>query len=245
MVTNLQISTAIRISFTLIASCQEWFQKHDISGWPLQLSRSRRLDLTKARIRISLIGQPLEQIPRSSMSRVGIDVTHWPGADPSKWAALGLWADIRERVRRPQLFTNAASAASARSVLRNQRPLARSTSRQTSRCDLYDYWPDEFYGRWHVFSQPNAPPGTYTITFGTITGFATPPPQTQTLLVGGSINFTGLYHRSLKVLIWRQATQRRRGQALPNPLVVQLTDQIVLQFLTFMSLFPSPNSRWS
>jgi hypothetical protein len=24
----------------------------------------------------------------------GIDVTHWPGADPSKWVALGLWADI-------------------------------------------------------------------------------------------------------------------------------------------------------
>jgi len=38
-----------------------------------------------------------------------------------------------------------------------------------------------------------APPGTYTITFGAISGYATPSPQTQTLNVGAILSFTGTY----------------------------------------------------
>ena len=42
-----------------------------------------------------------------------------------------------------------------------------------------------------IFS--NAPTGNYTITFGSIPGYVTPPPQTQMLGSGSTLTFAGIY----------------------------------------------------
>jgi hypothetical protein len=39
----------------------------------------------------------------------------------------------------------------------------------------------------------SAPPGTYTIAFGPVAGYVTPPPQTQTLPTNGTLTFAGIY----------------------------------------------------
>jgi len=46
-------------------------------------------------------------------------------------------------------------------------------------------------GRWTVLT--NATPGQYTITFGDVAYYNTPPPQTNNLPPGGTITFTGNY----------------------------------------------------
>src|ERR1022692_1414939 len=53
--------------------------------------------------------------------------------------------------------------------------------------------PTTYTGRGTAFSQPAAPPGQYTITYGAVKGYTTPTPQTQTLAVAGAIIFTGTY----------------------------------------------------
>jgi RHS repeat-associated protein len=49
-------------------------------------------------------------------------------------------------------------------------------------------------GSGETFVQSNAPPGTYTITFGAVTGLTTPPSQTYALTADGSISFSGTYY---------------------------------------------------
>jgi hypothetical protein len=46
-------------------------------------------------------------------------------------------------------------------------------------------------GRWTVI--PNAAPGQYSITFGDVPYYQTPPPQTNSLAPGGTITFSGNY----------------------------------------------------
>lgn len=53
--------------------------------------------------------------------------------------------------------------------------------------------PTTFVGSGLSSTFPNAPPGNYTITFGAISGYATPSPQTQTLTAGATLSFTGTY----------------------------------------------------
>lgn len=43
------------------------------------------------------------------------------------------------------------------------------------------------------FTVTTAPPGTYTISFNAVAGYATPPSQVQTLSAGGSVSFSGTY----------------------------------------------------
>ncbi len=54
-------------------------------------------------------------------------------------------------------------------------------------------------GTYERFS--NVPPGTYTITFGPVSGYTTPPPQTQTLVANGEIDFNGTYVPESDLLI--------------------------------------------
>jgi uncharacterized protein (TIGR03437 family) len=49
------------------------------------------------------------------------------------------------------------------------------------------------YSGTNSLTQTGAPPGAYTITYNSIGGFITPPPETKTLLAGNSIAFTGNY----------------------------------------------------
>src|ERR1022692_852221 len=60
--------------------------------------------------------------------------------------------------------------------------------------------PATYTGTGTAFTQPNAPPGQYTISFGLAAGYTTPTPQTQILAVGGSVYFTGTYSSVLPSL---------------------------------------------
>ncbi|VVB86917.1 Uncharacterised protein [uncultured archaeon] len=57
--------------------------------------------------------------------------------------------------------------------------------------------PATYSGNGTSWSQADAPIGTYTITFDPIPGYDTPPGDTQTLVNGGTITFTGLYNLSV------------------------------------------------
>jgi hypothetical protein len=53
--------------------------------------------------------------------------------------------------------------------------------------------PASYSGSGTSFSTANAPAGTYTATFGAVTRYLTPTPQTETLMAGGTISFNGTY----------------------------------------------------
>jgi hypothetical protein len=57
--------------------------------------------------------------------------------------------------------------------------------------------PATYTGSGIGWSQADAPEGTYTITFDPIPGYDTPSGNTQTLISGGTITFTGLYNLSV------------------------------------------------
>ncbi len=233
----------------------------------------------------------------------GIDVTHWPGGDPSKWVALGSWADIvgtgstativyecrvggvsqictakpSPSVRLAITSTDPQSApvattlpnplvvtvtdlqgkplpgvgisfsitqepAGANGAVIN--PTATQTAQDgtasaqftlgnaagqyqvTASCSTQNCTPNSvvftgsallginvatnlsaatftitgpatYTGSGTSFIQANAPPGTYTITYGPVAGYKTPPSETQTLSVNGSILFVGTYAAGL------------------------------------------------
>jgi hypothetical protein len=53
--------------------------------------------------------------------------------------------------------------------------------------------PAAYSGNGTAFVQTNAPIGTYTISYGGVSGFVSPPSTTLTLTIGGTIAFTGNY----------------------------------------------------
>ena len=53
--------------------------------------------------------------------------------------------------------------------------------------------PANYTGNGTSFLQTNAPTGSYSITYGAISGYNTPAPQTQTLVPGGTLSFFGTY----------------------------------------------------
>ncbi len=57
--------------------------------------------------------------------------------------------------------------------------------------------PTTYTGSGITWSQANVPIGTYTITYGSIPGYDTPASDTQTLVSGSTITFTGLYNLSV------------------------------------------------
>ncbi|MDO9097901.1 MAG: LamG-like jellyroll fold domain-containing protein, partial [Candidatus Methanoperedens sp.] len=50
-----------------------------------------------------------------------------------------------------------------------------------------------YYGSGTSWSTANVPAGTYTITYGAVTGYNAPPSETKTLTAGGNIDFSGTY----------------------------------------------------
>jgi hypothetical protein len=50
-----------------------------------------------------------------------------------------------------------------------------------------------YMGSGTSFTQTNAPTGMYKITYNAVAGYATPLPETKTLVAGGTITFTGTY----------------------------------------------------
>jgi uncharacterized protein (TIGR03437 family) len=56
--------------------------------------------------------------------------------------------------------------------------------------------PANYSGSGTTWTKTNAPVGGYTITFGAVSGYTTPPAQTKTLTAGGTITFTGSYSKS-------------------------------------------------
>jgi hypothetical protein len=57
--------------------------------------------------------------------------------------------------------------------------------------------PATYSGRGTSWSQSNAPVGTYTIIYDPIPGHDTPSTDTQTLISGGTITFTGMYNDTI------------------------------------------------
>jgi hypothetical protein len=51
-----------------------------------------------------------------------------------------------------------------------------------------------YSGSGTAWSTTNAPAGTYTITYGAVIGYNTPPSETKTLTAGGSVTFSGTYN---------------------------------------------------
>jgi len=51
--------------------------------------------------------------------------------------------------------------------------------------------PANYSGSGTSFTQTNAPAGTYTITYGAVNCYSTPPPETKTLTAGGVLTFSG------------------------------------------------------
>ncbi len=60
--------------------------------------------------------------------------------------------------------------------------------------------PATYSGSGTGWTQNNAPVGTYTITYGTIPGYDTPPSHDHTLLSGDTIVCTGLYNKTVYTL---------------------------------------------
>ena len=57
--------------------------------------------------------------------------------------------------------------------------------------------PASFYGNGSFWTQANAPAGAYTITYGAVPGYVTPPSQTLVLSPGLSITFMGSYRTAI------------------------------------------------
>src|SRR5574341_509209 len=57
--------------------------------------------------------------------------------------------------------------------------------------------PATYTGSGTSWSQADVPAGTYTITYNPILGYDTPPGDTQTLVSGGTITFTGTYNDTI------------------------------------------------
>jgi pimeloyl-ACP methyl ester carboxylesterase len=58
--------------------------------------------------------------------------------------------------------------------------------------------PATYTGSGTSFTQPNASTGTYTITYGGLSGCPTPPPESKPLN-GGTVNFTGTYQTCIRI----------------------------------------------
>jgi len=59
--------------------------------------------------------------------------------------------------------------------------------------------PTTFSGGGTSFMQAGVPPGSYTITYGAVDGYNTPPSETKTLIPNGGISFVGTYVASIVV----------------------------------------------
>lgn len=55
--------------------------------------------------------------------------------------------------------------------------------------------PVTYQGSGTYWTRSDAPPGVYTITYASVNGYITPPSQTDTLAVGGSISFSADYEQ--------------------------------------------------
>ena len=61
--------------------------------------------------------------------------------------------------------------------------------------------PAEYRGSGTFWVRKGAPPGTYTVTFNPVAGYATPPVQTKELVAKGQIVFVGKYRRSTELVV--------------------------------------------
>lgn len=61
--------------------------------------------------------------------------------------------------------------------------------------------PSEYRGSGTFWVRKGAPPGSYTVTFNPVAGYATPPVQIKDLVAKGQIVFLGKYRRSTELLV--------------------------------------------
>lgn len=61
--------------------------------------------------------------------------------------------------------------------------------------------PADYRGSGTIWIRKGAPPGTYTVTFNPVAGYATPPVQSKDLAAKGQIVFVGKYRRSTELVV--------------------------------------------
>lgn len=79
--------------------------------------------------------------------------------------------------------------------------------------------PTEKVMKGHVVLFSPAPVGTYTISFGRIEGFVTPPPETKTLKDGATIQFYGIYKSE-------KAIKKTQPSVQPKTITSESKDEI-------------------
>lgn len=94
--------------------------------------------------------------------------------------------------------------------------------------------PANYSGSGQSFTKTGAPAGSYTISFGAVSGYATPLNQTQTLTVGGTISFSATYQAVVAVSISLSPTSA--GPQLPGTTV---------QFTATVQNATNTNVTWS
>jgi sugar lactone lactonase YvrE len=128
-----------------------------------------------------------------------VDVTHWPGSAPSKWVALGLWADIVGTGSSAKVVYECLVNGVSQVCTATPTPVAPDSISVTTNLPAATFTITEstgaatFSGGGTSFLQTNAPPGSYRITYGAVPGYKTPPTETQILSANGAIAFVGTY----------------------------------------------------
>ncbi len=105
--------------------------------------------------------------------------------------------------------------------------------------------PATYPGSGTSFTQSNAPTGTYTINYGVISGYTSPPPETKVLINGGIIAFTGTYRPSLLLSptsLTFQYQTTNPGAIAPQQLWLSSTAGL-LPFTVTVSTIP-PGGTW-
>ena len=90
--------------------------------------------------------------------------------------------------------------------------------------------PATYNGSGTSYSQSNVPPGTYTITYGPVVSYLTPPPETKTVLSGGALVFTGTYQLGAPAVNvgWVLKTSAPSGRANFSAVYDEARHQIVM-----------------
>ena len=125
----------------------------------------------------------------------GVGVPTWeqlipngaPGSPPATGAFLGAFDSNLKRLM------IVPDATDLWVLTTNSNPASISVAANLSAATFAITGPANFSGSGISSTFTNVPAGTYTITFGSVASYVTPPQQTQTLAAGGAITFTGAY----------------------------------------------------
>lgn len=124
------------------------------------------------------------------------DIKHWTESDGVRWVATALWADIvgtgaTARIVYECVVNGYSQICVAEPVEPAVGTIKVETNLATAIFTITG--PTTYSGAGLAFEKTDAPVGVYTITFGAVQGYRTPPAQTLTLSSEAVLNFVGSY----------------------------------------------------